>query len=114
MPACPRCQQPISPEAVQCPHCTLTLKAHGHPGMPLHRATGIIALCHDCLYHHDDTCTFPQRPTAVTCTLYVPQGDPAPVNTPPRRSFPWSTVLTRPWVWLAVLLTVSLMLALVR
>lgn len=46
------------------------LKAHGHPGIPLYRATADAALCESCTYHHDDTCTFPQRPHAETCTLY--------------------------------------------
>ena len=113
MSRCPRCHQPVSAEAVPCPHCTLTLKAHGHPGIPLHRATGVVSLCHDCLYHHDDTCTFPQRPTAVTCTLYVSQ-NASPADAPPRRAPRRWTGRTRPWLLLGLLLIISLVVALVR
>ncbi|NJK37034.1 MAG: zinc ribbon domain-containing protein [Oscillatoriales cyanobacterium RM2_1_1] len=70
MPTCPRCQQLVNPQAVNCPHCKLQLKAFGHPGIPLHRATGETSLCETCLYHHDDSCNFPQRPFARECTLY--------------------------------------------
>ncbi|HEY9763443.1 MAG TPA: zinc ribbon domain-containing protein [Trichocoleus sp.] len=70
MATCPRCQTTIDASALQCPHCRLMLKAHGHPGIPLYRATSGTALCESCTYHQDDTCTFPQRPHAETCTLY--------------------------------------------
>jgi hypothetical protein len=40
MPNCPRCHQSINPQAVTCPYCRTPLKAYGHPGIPLHRATG--------------------------------------------------------------------------
>lgn len=48
----------------------MVLKAYGHPGITLHRATGETPLCQSCTYHADDTCTFPQRPYALECTLY--------------------------------------------
>ena len=48
----------------------MQLKAYGHPGIPLHRATGTEYLCDSCTYHEDDTCNFPQRPYAKECTLY--------------------------------------------
>ncbi|MEC4815799.1 MAG: zinc ribbon domain-containing protein [Scytonema sp. PMC 1069.18] len=67
---CPRCHQPIKSQAVTCPYCRAELKAHGHPGIPLHRATGKEYLCDSCTYHADDTCNFPQRPFAKECTLY--------------------------------------------
>jgi C4-type Zn-finger protein len=70
MPTCPRCRQFVEAQAVTCPTCQLTLKAHGHPGIPLHRSTGEEYLCETCLYHQDDTCNFPQRPFAKECTLY--------------------------------------------
>ena len=70
MPACPRCHQSIAPQAIACPSCHMPLKAHGHPGMPLHRAIGSEPLCLTCTYHADDTCTFPKRPEAIDCTLY--------------------------------------------
>lgn len=67
---CPRCHQIVESQAITCPHCRITLKAFGHPGIPLHRATGDEYLCDRCTYHADDTCNFPQRPYAKECTLY--------------------------------------------
>lgn len=67
---CPRCHQPVNSQAVTCPHCGNQLKAYGHPGIPLHRATGKEYLCDTCTYHADDTCNFPQRPFAKECILY--------------------------------------------
>ncbi|HEY9846731.1 MAG TPA: hypothetical protein V6D03_11105, partial [Candidatus Caenarcaniphilales bacterium] len=68
--SCPCCHQPVPTPAIACPHCRTLLKAHGHPGIPLHRALGEAPLCQSCLYHFDDSCTFPQRPEARACTLY--------------------------------------------
>ena len=70
MANCPRCRQSIDAQTVNCPYCRTPLKAYGHPGIPLHRATGEQYLCDSCTYHADDTCTFPQRPYATECTLY--------------------------------------------
>ncbi len=36
----------------------------------LHKAPGIDPLCKSCTYHHDDSCTTPERPNATECTLY--------------------------------------------
>lgn len=68
--SCPRCHQLVDSQAVTCPHCRTTLKAFGHPGIPLHRVTGKEYLCDSCTYHADDSCNFPQRPYAKECTLY--------------------------------------------
>ncbi|MEM8611250.1 MAG: zinc ribbon domain-containing protein [Cyanobacteria bacterium P01_H01_bin.105] len=70
MPSCPRCHQSISGTAITCSNCGLELKAHGHPGIELYRSQKGTYLCESCSYHQDDTCTFPQRPQATTCTLY--------------------------------------------
>ncbi len=70
MPNCPRCHQFVNTEAITCPYCKTPLKAYGHPGITLHRAIGDQPLCESCTYHVDDTCTFPQRPHAMECTLY--------------------------------------------
>lgn len=72
MPTCPRCQSALEARMIACPRCQLVLKAHGHPGIPLHRTTDGEALCVTCRYHADDSCNFPQRPQAQTCTLYRP------------------------------------------
>jgi Double zinc ribbon len=68
--SCPRCHQLVDGQAITCPYCRITLKAYGHPGIPLHRAIGDEYLCDSCTYHADDTCNFPQRPYAKDCTLY--------------------------------------------
>lgn len=70
MLSCPRCQATIEPTTIQCPRCQLSLKAHGHPGIPLHRTEDGKSLCATCVYDADNTCNFPQRPHAETCTLY--------------------------------------------
>ncbi|MEL7521166.1 MAG: hypothetical protein AAF171_26385, partial [Cyanobacteria bacterium P01_A01_bin.116] len=71
MPTCPRCDRAIASTALRCPHCNLALKAHGHPGIDLHRADASgPSLCATCAYDADDTCNFPKRPHAMTCTLY--------------------------------------------
>ncbi|MGF1498638.1 MAG: zinc ribbon domain-containing protein [Elainellaceae cyanobacterium] len=79
MPECPRCHQPIDAQAIACPTCNNPLKAFGHPGIPLHQATGDTYLCDTCTYHADDTCNFPKRPYAKQCTLYH---NPADQDTP--------------------------------
>lgn len=68
--SCPHCHQLVDSQAITCPYCRTTLKAYGHPGIPLHRATGDEYLCDSCTYHADETCNFPQRPYAKDCTLY--------------------------------------------
>jgi Double zinc ribbon len=78
MPDCPRCRQPVDTKAIACPYCRTTLKAHGHPGIPLYRSPGIEPLCKTCVYDADDSCTFPKRPDARECTLY--QDVAAPIS----------------------------------
>ena len=70
MPNCPQCHQRVTDEAVNCPYCRSALKAFGHPGIPVHRATGQEPLCSTCSYHEDDSCTLPKRPQARDCSLY--------------------------------------------
>ena len=76
MSQCFQCHQTVREESVTCPHCGAVLKAYGHPGIDLHRASGETSLCQTCTYHEDDTCTFPQRPHAKTCTLYHNVSEP--------------------------------------
>lgn len=106
MPVCPQCHQSVTSMALKCPHCQLPLKAFGHPGIPLHRATDDEFLCGTCFYDQDDSCNYPQRPRAKECMLYHPQDQPlvpAPVN----YASSWQQVLQR-WVkqnlvWLVLL-----------
>jgi len=86
MPACHRCQSPVSSQAVTCPRCQAPLKAHGHPGIPLYRAPEGAFLCDRCAYHADDTCNFPQRPYARSCPLFVDRERPWPHPLPDRPS----------------------------
>ncbi|TAE55254.1 MAG: zinc ribbon domain-containing protein [Nostocales cyanobacterium] len=68
--SCPHCRQMINDQAISCPHCHTTLKAYGHPGIPVYRSTGKNYLCDSCTYHLDDTCNFTKRPYAQDCTIY--------------------------------------------
>ena len=70
MPTCSRCNQLVDSQAVSCPHCGNELKAFGHPGIPLYKAKDTTYLCDRCIYHEDDSCNYPQRPYAKTCTLF--------------------------------------------
>lgn len=117
MAECPRCHQPVEAQAIACPHCRATLKAYGHPGIPLHKAMGATYLCQTCTYDADDTCTFPQRPHAKDCTLYHNRLQPAvePVYRPS------GVALVRAWVSqnlalivLIGLLGISILIALSR
>ena len=89
MPNCPRCHQPVDSKAVSCPYCHIVLKAFGHQGIPLYRAKGETFLCDTCTYDKDDTCTFPQRPYAKSCTLYQDISQPltSEFNSPRAQSF---------------------------
>lgn len=108
MPVCPRCDRPITPTTLKCPHCALPLKAHGHPGMPLYRAEDDTPLCATCIYDADDSCNFPKRPHAMTCTLY----QDSPITLEPSRpdvySIPWWRK-HRLWLALAILIAISLL-----
>jgi len=118
MPECPRCHQPVEAQAIACPFCRTSLKAHGHPGIPLYRATGEEPLCSTCVYHEDDTCTFPQRPHAMECTLY---SDRAKQTLPTAQQRYTNGFLFKMWFkrnisWLLLLglLLVSLILVLLK
>lgn len=97
MSTCPQCSQPVSSTALECPHCHRALKAFGHPGIPLYRATGDQFLCDTCLYHQDDTCDYPQRPQARDCTLYHNKAEPL-VPAPPTYQPPDWTQQLQSWI----------------
>lgn len=101
MSECSRCHQSVDEQAIACPHCGTPLKAFGHPGIPLYRATGETYLCQSCTYDADDTCNFPQRPHARECTLYHDRAQPlvVPVYKP---RFSLSGWLRRNALWLIV------------
>ncbi len=118
MPECPRCHQPVKDQAIACPYCQTPLKAYGHPGIPLYRATGEEYLCTRCLYHEDDTCNYPQRPFAKECTLFHDSAEPLVPADSRYLSGGWSTAL-RNWcqrntIWLVLLglIIVSVLLSL--
>lgn len=119
MPNCNRCNQSVSSQAITCPHCGTILKAYGHPGITLHQATGDTPLCESCIYHADDTCTFPQRPYAQECTLYNDANQPQ-INTEPiyapRRSLAEKIKLwcqrNPVWLGLMILLAASFLITL--
>ena len=70
MSTCPKCKQPVDPQAVSCPNCNNPLVAFGHPGIPLYQSEDSSFLCDRCIYDRDDSCNYPQRPYAKTCTLF--------------------------------------------
>ena len=118
MTNCPRCHQSIESQAVTCPHCNNQLKAFGHPGIPLYQATDDAWLCIRCIYHEDDSCNFPQRPYAKSCTLFHDRSLPlveVPATPQPigiiARIKVWLRV-NRGLVAIAVLVIVSVLLAL--
>ena len=76
MPNCPKCQKPVEDRALNCPNCNNPLKAFGHPGMPLYQSADGTSLCDRCTYHLDDTCNFPKRPNAKSCTLFQDVSNP--------------------------------------
>ncbi|MEM8779283.1 MAG: zinc ribbon domain-containing protein [Cyanobacteria bacterium P01_G01_bin.49] len=80
MPTCPQCQQPVNTQAIECPFCKTTLKAYGHPGIPLYQASQDEFLCCRCTYNEDDSCTYSKRPYAKTCTLFHDKAEPLVVE----------------------------------
>lgn len=117
MADCPKCHQVVDSQALECPYCRTPLKAYGHPGMKLYRATGAEPLCLTCVYHADDSCNFPKRPDAWDCTLYRDRTQPLATHTPGySSSFRLKTWLSRNVGLLALfgLIVISLLIVLMR
>jgi hypothetical protein len=117
MPDCPKCHQAVETQALECPFCRTPLKAYGHPGMKLYRATGKEPLCATCLYDKDNSCTFPKRPLAMDCTLYCDRTQPATLTQPNySNGFQLQLWVKRnlTWIILAALILVSLVIALLQ
>ena len=117
MPICPKCKQPIDSQAVRCPSCNNLLKAFGHPGIPLYQSEEGY-LCDRCTYHFDDSCNFPKRPYAKTCTLFHDAAVPlVPETKVAKTQFGWRGV--KNWLYrhrgliaIALLILISVLLAL--
>jgi len=117
MPVCPRCDRTILDTDIKCPHCQLQLKAHGHPGMSLNRTKDNRILCTTCTYDVDDSCNFPKRPHATSCTLYqdIEQRASAPTNTATKQpiyAVPWWRKINQLWLALGILIAISMFIAL--
>ena len=119
MPTCSRCHQIIDSQAISCPHCGNELKAFGHPGIPLYQATDATFLCDRCIYHEDDSCNYPQRPYAKTCTLFHDKSLPlvdnfqySPSKGSPIRAFQVWCSNNRGLLLIASILLISLLIAL--
>ena len=76
--------------------------------MTLHRAGDSTALCATCAYDKDDSCTFPKRPHAQSCTLYVDVNQPVEeeVAYQPKRNWIKENIV---WIAIALILAVSLL-----
>ena len=93
MSSCPQCRKPVDAQALNCPYCDNPLKAFGHPGMPLYQSSDGTSLCDCCTYHLDDTCNFPQRPQATSCTLFHDASTPlVEVKDLPGKQLTWRGV----------------------
>lgn len=115
MPICSRCQNQVKATALVCPHCGLQLKAHGHPSIELYQAGSEELLCASCIYHEDDSCTFPQRPYAQSCTLYqsIQAEDEQMLEVKPSFSFRNIWERYRVWLVLVALFGISLLITIV-
>ncbi|MGB5710174.1 MAG: zinc ribbon domain-containing protein [Waterburya sp.] len=117
MSSCPKCKQSVDSQVVTCPHCNNPLKAYGHPGIPLYQSEDNTSLCDRCIYHIDDTCNFPKRPHAKSCTLFRDAATPLveEVDTPDSQ-LSWRGVKNllyryRGLIAIALLILVSIILA---
>ncbi|MGD1920556.1 MAG: zinc ribbon domain-containing protein [Pleurocapsa sp.] len=114
---CPRCKQSVDSQAVKCPKCNNTLKAFGHPGMPLYQSEDNTSLCDRCTYDRDDSCNFPKRPHAKSCTLFHDADIPlVSESTLPRSTQGWVGI--KNWLYrnrgliaIALLILVSVLVA---
>jgi hypothetical protein len=116
---CPRCKKPVDSQAVICSNCHNSLKAFGHPGIPLYQSEDNSSLCDRCIYDQDDSCNFPQRPNAKSCTLFHDVSLPLkPEVSIPQSTQGWTGIknwlyLNRGLIAIALLILVSILLALV-
>ena len=117
MPNCPRCKKPVEDRAINCPHCNNPLKAFGHPGMPLYQSEDSSSLCDRCTYDLDDSCNFPKRPHAQSCTLFHDASEPlVPKVSIPNSKTGWRGIKNslyryRGIIAIALLVVVSVVLA---
>ena len=118
MSSCPRCKKIVGDQAIICPNCDMPLKAFGHPGIPLYQSTDGTSLCDRCTYDQDDTCNFPRRPHAKSCTLFHDYEQPLVQETfiPPSQrgwsGFKYWLLRYRSVILIALIIFVSIAIAL--
>ena len=83
---CSKCDRIVDSQAIKCPYCNNPLKGFGHPGIPLYQAETGTSLCDTCYYQKDDSCNYPQRPYASSCTMFHDADTPLVVETPKFKS----------------------------
>ena len=117
---CPKCDRPVDSQAIKCPHCNNSLKAFGHPGIPLYQAETGTYLCDRCYYHQDDSCNYPQRPYAKTCTMFHDANQPLTAETTQSQN-PSAVVSFQLWcdrnkglLWIIGLVCFSIVLVMMR
>lgn len=116
MPTCPKCEQLVDAQAVACPYCNNPLKAFGHPGIPLYQSEDGSSLCDRCTYHLDDSCNFPKRPYAKSCTLFDDASIPQEEIVLPSSQIGWNGI--KNWLYrnrgiiaIALLILISIIIA---
>ena len=119
MAKCPKCDRSIKPEALECPYCRNPLKAFGHPGIPVYQSLDDSWLCDRCYYHFDDSCNYPQRPYAKSCTMFHDKEKPL-VEEPIHPSSRGSLATIKFWLRrhqrlsiILILIAISILLAVV-
>lgn len=115
--SCPRCDRPVPAQTVVCPYCKMPLTAYGHPGMPLYQAGDREYLCDRCLYHQDNSCTYPQRPYAKSCILFHDVDQPVTIEKADYKPYSWTIQGIKAWcyhhrIWLILLAVIGISLAL--
>lgn len=69
-----------------------------------------------CVYHEDDTCTFPKRPYAMDCTLYRDRLTPKVAKSGYASNFRLKTWISQNLVWIVLvgLIVVSFLVAILQ
>ena len=83
--------------------------------MSLNRTKDNRVLCNTCFYDADNSCIFPKRPHATSCTLYQNAEQktegPTGIERKPLYPVPWWQKINQLWLALGILIAVSMLIA---